>query len=403
MSCNCNSSTYSSSCCPEVPYPSISSESVPSLIDNLVYALYGTIEKSVSSGRVIWNIPCDPSATPAEVTGIPRQAGEGLLCYIIRVLNEDIVVIPNVVDTVSAQTLTGQKTFTQSIIASGGVTGSLTGAASLNVLKAGDTMTGPLVVPAGASGSQVPRANEVVLLTGAQAIAGSKTFSSPIIGSLNGNADTATAATSATLASQATTLQNARTIAISGAVTGTATSFNGSANISIPATISSGATITSPVFAGTATGAITSKVVQGVTDGSSAAAGYVGQLLSANTALTNIASNTVANGATITLTPGDWEVYGNATFNFSGVSCAAGDFLGAAISLTASVLPDGQRQIVLIPALTTITQSPAYSFVIPRVRFNVTVNTAVYLVVQAPTTTAGTMQYSSIISANRIR
>jgi len=81
MSCGCSSNSFSA--CPEVPYPSISPESVPSLIDNLVYALYGTIEKSVSSGRVIWNIPCDPNNT-AEVPTIPREEGEGLLCYIIR-------------------------------------------------------------------------------------------------------------------------------------------------------------------------------------------------------------------------------------------------------------------------------------------------------------------------------
>lgn len=88
MSCNCNNSTYASTCCPEVPYPTISPESVPSLIDNLVYALYGTIEKSVSSGRVIWNIPCDPESTPASVPQIPREENEGLLCYLIRVFTE---------------------------------------------------------------------------------------------------------------------------------------------------------------------------------------------------------------------------------------------------------------------------------------------------------------------------
>jgi parallel beta-helix repeat protein len=81
MSCGCSNNT--STACPEVPYPTISPESVPSLINNLVYALYGTIEKSVSSGRVIWNIPCDPNNT-AEVPTIPRNEGEGLLCYIIR-------------------------------------------------------------------------------------------------------------------------------------------------------------------------------------------------------------------------------------------------------------------------------------------------------------------------------
>jgi hypothetical protein len=57
-----------------------------------------------------------------------------------------------------------------------------------------------------------------------QTIGGTKTFSSTITGSVSGNAGTAT------------TLQTARTIAISGGATGTATSFNGGANITIPVT-----------------------------------------------------------------------------------------------------------------------------------------------------------------------
>lgn len=80
MSCGCNNN---SNACPEVPYPQMSTESVPSLIENLVYALYGTINKSVVNGRVVWDIPCDPNNT-AEIDSIPREEGEGLLCYLIR-------------------------------------------------------------------------------------------------------------------------------------------------------------------------------------------------------------------------------------------------------------------------------------------------------------------------------
>jgi hypothetical protein len=87
MSCGCNNSTYSGTCCPDTPYPQISSESVPSLISNLVYALYGTINKSVVNGRVVWDIPCDPNNT-AEADSIPREEGEGLLCYLIRLFDE---------------------------------------------------------------------------------------------------------------------------------------------------------------------------------------------------------------------------------------------------------------------------------------------------------------------------
>ena len=57
-----------------------------------------------------------------------------------------------------------------------------------------------------------------------QTIAGTKTFSKPIVGSVTGNAATATK------------LAAARTIALSGAATGTATGFDGSGNITIPVT-----------------------------------------------------------------------------------------------------------------------------------------------------------------------
>lgn len=90
MSCNDNNNLYSQSCCPDTPYPNVQHESVPSLIDNLVYALYGEITKTVSGGRVVWNIPCDPAQSPAEVSTIPRNEGEGLLCYIMRIFQSTV-------------------------------------------------------------------------------------------------------------------------------------------------------------------------------------------------------------------------------------------------------------------------------------------------------------------------
>jgi hypothetical protein len=98
MSCGCGSNdgygydggvVYNDYCNADTPYPSVSHESVPSLIDNLVYALYGTIEKEVLGGKVVWDIPCDPNNT-ATIAGVPRNTGEGLLCYLIRVLNQGI-------------------------------------------------------------------------------------------------------------------------------------------------------------------------------------------------------------------------------------------------------------------------------------------------------------------------
>lgn len=78
-------------CRKDIPYPSVSGESVPSLINNLVTALYGAITKSVVNKQVIWNIPCDPNNT-AQITGLPRNTGEGLLCYIIRAFNSNGIV-----------------------------------------------------------------------------------------------------------------------------------------------------------------------------------------------------------------------------------------------------------------------------------------------------------------------
>ena len=84
-------------CRQDIPYPMVSPESVPSLITNLVIALYGgfctsnipiagtCIQKAIVNGSVVWLIPCDPNRAWT-VAGIPRLPGEGLMCYIIRIL-----------------------------------------------------------------------------------------------------------------------------------------------------------------------------------------------------------------------------------------------------------------------------------------------------------------------------
>ncbi len=108
MSC---SNTSTSTCCPDVPYPSVSPESAPSLIGNLVFALYGIINKTILNGRVVWDIPCDPVTSPASIVDFPRDEGEGLLCYILRYFNYVSPIIDDVVTISGNQTITGQKTF----------------------------------------------------------------------------------------------------------------------------------------------------------------------------------------------------------------------------------------------------------------------------------------------------
>lgn len=84
MSCGCRQ-PYCSVCRIDIPYPQVSLESVPSQIDNLVASLFGAITKQVVDGRVVWVIPCDLAAT--DVAGVSRMAGEGLICYLLRILD----------------------------------------------------------------------------------------------------------------------------------------------------------------------------------------------------------------------------------------------------------------------------------------------------------------------------
>ena len=94
------------------------------------------------------------------------------------------------------------------------------------ILRIGD---GTDMVKIGGSGA-------AVMLEGNQIVAGTKTFSSTISGSVDGNAATATI------------LATGRDISLTGDVTGTASAFNGSANASISATLAN-----SGVSAGTFT------------------------------------------------------------------------------------------------------------------------------------------------------
>ena len=111
------------------------------------------------------------------------------------------------------------------------ITGQITGSsgATLRNVRVGitttntiDTTSGNLVINA-AGGTTSISSN--LSVTGTSTFTGAITANGGVIGALTGNASTAT------------TLQTARTIGISGDGTGTATSFNGSTNITIPFTL----------------------------------------------------------------------------------------------------------------------------------------------------------------------
>jgi len=108
--------------------------------------------------------------------------------------------------------------FTAHLIAAGGATTNLTTSAdgtSFTIVS--DTGTDAVISAANSTTAGV-------MTTGSQTFAGTKTFSSTISGSITGNAGTATA------------LQTGRTISLGGDLSGSA-SFDGSANVTISATI----------------------------------------------------------------------------------------------------------------------------------------------------------------------
>lgn len=227
----------------------------------------------------------------------------------------------------------------------------------------------------------------------AQTITGQKTFTQSIIASagVTGNATTAT------------TLATGRTIAISGAVTGTATSFDGSANITIPAVIASGATITSPVLAGTATGLLTSTVIQGVTDGVAAVSGIVGQVVQSTLAVGSAVSLTTATAATVTsisLPAGEWYVNGQVDYRAAATTSIT--ILTQGISTTAATLGAQDTFSRNVSTAFVPTASNDVGLPIRGQALSLTATTTVYLVANA-TFTVNTLTAYGTIQARRVR
>jgi hypothetical protein len=84
---------------------------------------------------------------------------------------------------------------------------------------------------------------------------------------------------------------------------------------------------------------ISQPVINGVTDGSAAGAGVVGQIISANASTVSVTSGATPNIATITLSAGDWDVWGQ--LEFLPASTTAITALGASVSATSGGFDSG--------------------------------------------------------------
>ena len=146
----------------------------------------------------------------------------------------------------------------------------------------------------------------------------------------------------------------------------------------------------------------------GVTDGSNAAAGDIGEILEATVASGSAVPLTTATGkdvTTLALTPGDWDVSAVVDRALAGTTMTVAS---CGISLTANTLPSQPGGSGLGPdaaaydlkSLTTVTGTLNQH--VNPVRLSITANTTVHLVAE-DTFSAGTVAAYGTIRARRVR
>ena len=141
----------------------------------------------------------------------------------------------------------------------------------------------------------------------------------------------------------------------------------------------------------------------GVTDGSSAASGYVGQTSSGNLTFTGTTSGaTVRSVEAIPINAGDWDLYGYVTFNYSATTTSVST-IGGSIGTSTTALTDKQNTIFLVGITAALTQTNAYSFATPTIRVSVSATTNYYVVIKLPTFSGGTVAVTGSYRGRRVR
>lgn len=142
---------------------------------------------------------------------------------------------------------------------------------------------------------------------------------------------------------------------------------------------------------------INTPTINGVTNGSSAPAGAVGELLSATTTGTSITANTPANATSKLLSAGDWNVQCTNQFVSAGTTTSTAYW--TSVSTTSAALSGSFSSTALlnVPTVTGVTETQ----VSPIVSINVSSPTTVYCVAQASFGTS-TMTVNGSLFARRV-
>lgn len=153
---------------------------------------------------------------------------------------------------------------------------------------------------------------------------------------------------------------------------GVATNLTGTASGLTAGAVTTNANLTGDT---TSSGnATTTSLVSGRTSGSAAAAGKVGELISSVIAsastVTITSSNTAQNLTSITLSAGDWDVWGNIYISPGGTIAFSYNW----ISLTSATLPDTS-----LVSLMGVSSTNAVGVTVPPLVVNVSGSTIVYI------------------------
>lgn len=137
--------------------------------------------------------------------------------------------------------------------------------------------------------------------------------------------------------------------------------------------------------------------IQGSTSAGSASAGFVGEFVSSVIAGGSAVSLTSPNARDVTsisLTAGDWDVWGNTGFTIGG-TCI---FIQGWISLTSASTPDAA---LLSQLEQTVTGVQSSVFTVPPLRVNIAATTTVYLSALASFSTSTVTAYGGIYARRR--
>jgi hypothetical protein len=250
------------------------------------------------------------------------------------------------------------------------------------VAKAGDTMTGNLIIGAATGYASV---NVVPAQAGNSALFGLQKSGSGVINAIN----------AANGSSLRWGVQLGNAVAESGSNVGS--------DFSIDAYSDSGASIGSPITITRATGKVE---IQGTNTNDNAAAGRIGEYVAANVAWASavpISANVWANVTSLTLTAGDWDIDGSVTFN--GAASTTVYTLEASISTTSGAPNATPPSMISAAAFTggAPFANGVLTVHVGRARLSLATTTTVYLVGAANFATSTMTIYGAYLGARRMR